>query len=167
MQEREQERHNLAELMITQNFVILDIEYIQSSKHHKCIRKIHMLAKNGFIKLTEEFYPCKKFNELEAKYQRAFLYCKKNIHGLSYYPPRQSPHCQCVEKVIKDFIALHNFKFILHKGGNVEKHLCDTMNIVAYNIEIFDIDKARSHDPEEEVNFYFRQLINKVPFVSL
>ena len=167
MQEREQERHNLAELMITQNFVILDIEYIQSSKHHKCIRKIHMLAKNGFIKLTEEFYPCKKFNELEAKYQRAFLYCKKNIHGLSYYPPRQSPHCQCVEKVLKDFIALHNFKFILYKDRNVEKDICDIMNIPAYNIEIFDIDKADSHNPEQEVNSYFRQLINKVPFFPL
>ena len=166
MQE-ERERRNLAELMITQNFVILDIEYIQSSKHHKCIRKIHMLAKNGFIKLTEEFYPCRKFNKLEAKYQRAFLYCQKNIHGLYYHPPRQSQDCQCVEKVLKDFIALHNLKLILYKGGNVEKDLCDAMNIPAYNIEIFDIGKADSHNPEEEVDFYFRQLIKKVSFFPL
>ena len=168
-QNQQQKQNQLAELMIAQNFVILDIEYIQISKHHKCIRKIHMLAKNGFMKLTKEFYPCWKFNKLEDKYQRAFLYCRKNIHGLSYSPPKmlQSPQCQRAKEVLKYFITMHKFDFILFKGGTVERDLCSAMNIPAYNVEIFDIDKAGSHSPEEEVDFYFRQLIKQVSFYPM
>ena len=47
-QQNEEKKRQLADLMIAQNFAILDIEYIQTRKNHKCIRKIHILAKNGF-----------------------------------------------------------------------------------------------------------------------
>ena len=56
-QQNEENKKQLADLMIAQNFAILDIEYIQTRKNHKCIRKIHILAKNGSTKLTKEFYP--------------------------------------------------------------------------------------------------------------
>ena len=120
-QQNGENKRRLADLMIAQNFAILDIEYIQTRKNHKCIRKIHILAKNGFTKLTKEFYPCWKFRDLESKYRRSFLYCRKNIHGLSYNPPKrlQSLDCQPAEEVLKSFITVHKFNFILYKGGNV------------------------------------------------
>ena len=62
--QNEENKRQLADLMIAQNFAILDIEYIQARKNHKCIRKIHILAKNGSTKLTKEFYPYWKFNVL-------------------------------------------------------------------------------------------------------
>ena len=94
-QQNEENKRQLADLMIAQNFAILDIEYIQTRKNHKCIRKIHILAKNGFTKLTKEFYPCWKFHDLESKYRRSFLYCRKNIHRLSYNPPKRLHSLDC------------------------------------------------------------------------
>ena len=167
-QQNEENKRQLADLMIAQNFAILDIEYIQTRKNHKCIRKIHILAKNGSTKLTKEFYPCWKFNDLESKYRRSFLYCRRNIHRLPYNPPKrlQPLDCQHTGELLKSFIALHKLNFILYKGGNVEKELCNTINIPAYNIEIFDIDKASNHNPEEEVSFYFREMTIRVPFLQ-
>ena len=52
------------------NFVILDIEYIQSSKIHKCTRKLYILAKDGYTDMELEFKPCKPLNELPKFYQR-------------------------------------------------------------------------------------------------
>ena len=44
------------------NVAILDIEYIQSSKIHKCTRKLYILAKNGYTDMELEFKPCKPLN---------------------------------------------------------------------------------------------------------
>ena len=64
----------LQELLASYNFAIMDIESIQSTKEHKCIRKISILAKDGFTDITREFTPCRHFHELEEKYRKAFLY---------------------------------------------------------------------------------------------
>ena len=39
----------------------------------------------------------------------------------------------------------------------MEKELCNSIDVPAYNIEIFDIDKASNHNPEEEVSFFFQR----------
>ena len=72
--------------------------------------------------------------------------------------------CQHAGELLKSFIASHKMNFILFKGGNVEKELCNTIDVPAYNIEILDIDKASNHYPEEEVNFYFREMTIRVSF---
>ena len=76
------------------NFAILDIEYIQASKIHKCTRKLYILAKDGYTDMELEFKPCKPLNELSKFYQRSFRFCENPIHKLPYYPPHKyAPRC--------------------------------------------------------------------------
>ena len=152
---------DLIKLMSIQNFAILDVEYIATSRYHNCIRKVHILSKDGLTKSTKEFYPCKKYNEIESKYQRTFLYCRRFIHKLSYNPRMPSLGCHCAKGVIKDFITSNNINFITFKGGTIEKNICESINVPAYNIEILDIEKAECHDPVQEVEFYYNQLRKK------
>ena len=65
---------DLIKLMSIQNFAILDVEYIATSRYHNCIRKVHILSKDGLTKSTKEFYPCKKYNEIEEHGDRKGFY---------------------------------------------------------------------------------------------
>ena len=79
------------------NWAIMDVEYIQTSKTHKCVRKLYILAKDGFTDLEIEFYPCIKYAELEEKYQRSFRFCKSRVHRLEYNPQHKyAPACSTV-----------------------------------------------------------------------
>ena len=40
------------------NWALLDIEYIQCTRTHRCIRKLYILAKDGYTDLQLEFFPC-------------------------------------------------------------------------------------------------------------
>ena len=73
------------------NFVLIDCEYIQTSASHQCVRTMYMLHKNGFTCKYIEFYACKRYRELEAKYKKTFRYCQKHIH-LNYEPVRSRSH---------------------------------------------------------------------------
>ena len=38
------------------NWTLLDIEYIQCTRTHRCIRKFYILAKNGYTDLQQDPY---------------------------------------------------------------------------------------------------------------
>ena len=147
------------EYVKTRNWVLLDIEYIQCTQTHKCVRKLYMLAKDGYMDLLLEFFPCQSLREQSKKYQRTFRYCQREIHKLPYYPLSPSPPCLNVLKELNNFIVDNDIELVFYKGGDIEKNLCKELDIQSYNIENFDIEKVYSHDPYVEVNYYYRQLI--------
>ena len=65
------------------NFAILDIEYIQASKSHQCIRKLYILAKDGYTEMELDFKPCKPLHELTKFYQRSFRFCENIFTNFS------------------------------------------------------------------------------------
>ena len=150
----------LVKVMKENNWMIIDIEYIQTSKEHRCVRKIYMLAKNGSTESEIEFYPCVRYKDLEAMYRRAFHYCQKNIHKLSYNPKTYSPLCTNVLKEINNFIVYNGIELVLYKGGIIERDLCIDLNIPSMNLELIpNLAKVKSHDPRMEVNWYYAQII--------
>ena len=149
-----------AEKLKEKNWMIMDIEYIQTSKTHQCVRKLYMLSKNGSNELELDFYPCVRYKDLTSKYKNAFHYCKKYVHGLSYNPRLYSPLCHNVLTEISDFIMQNKIKLVLYKGGTIENDLCTELCIPSMNIEIIpQLQKANSHDPKFEVNYYYAQIV--------
>ena len=74
------------DILLGKRWAILDIEYIQISAIHQCIRRLYILCDNGFTDMEADLYPCAQFKDLEKQYQRAFHYCQKYIHKLDYKP---------------------------------------------------------------------------------
>ena len=150
----------IKELTKEKNWAILDVEYIQISREHRCIRKLYLLAKNGFTESEMEFYPCIRYRYLDKRYQRSFHYCKKHIHKLSYNPEGYATPCDTALEKIGRFIDENDIDIILYKGGEIEKELCSDLGMPSYNIEcIKELEKVHSHDPRTEVNCYFTQLV--------
>ena len=77
-----------AKELMTQNWMIMDIEYIQTSKKHQRIRKIYMLSKNGSTEYELDFYPCVRYKNLSKKYQRAFTFLSE-IHPQTFIQSRK------------------------------------------------------------------------------
>ena len=149
-----------AKELMTQNWMIMDIEYIQTSKKHQCIRKLYMLSKNGSTECELDFYPCVRYKNLSKKYQRAFTFCQKYIHKLSYNPGKYSPFCSNILKEINDFIVHNGIELVLYKGGMIEYNLCEKLCIPSMNLEVIpQIKKSYSHNPNFEVNFYYAQIV--------
>ena len=149
------------ELLNEMNWALMDVEFIQISPTHRCIRKLYILAKMGKDELEVEFFPCAQYKELEWKYQRSFQYCKRHIHRLTYNPKQYSPICSTVLDKINEFIVYNDIELVLYKGGTIEKDLCSELDISSVNIErLEDLEKAQSHDPRFEVNFYYDQIVN-------
>ena len=109
-----------------------------------------------------DFKPCKPLYELPKFYQRSFRFCENHIHKLSYYPSHKyAPRCSKVLEKINTFIVYNNIDVILFKGGTIERRLCQELGIPSYNLEcLSDLGKVESHDPQTEVNGYYRQLVN-------
>ena len=147
------------EYVKTKNWALLDIEYIQCTRTHKCVRKLYMLAKDGYMDLLLEFFPCEPLHKLDKKYQRAFHYCQKEIHKLPYCPSPPSPPCWTAVKELNNFIVDNDIELIFYKGGEIEKNLCKELDIQSFDIENFSLDRAYSHDPYVEMNCYYTQLI--------
>ena len=143
------------------NWALLDIEYIQTSKTHQCIRKLYIFAKNGLTDLNLDFHPCKRFQDLEIRYKKAHWYCQANIHKLPYYPDKPSSPCLKAPTRLQNFIMNNKIDLILYKGGQIEKHMANEIDIASFNIEHFakDLEKVSSHDPYVEVNCYYTQLL--------
>ena len=57
--------------LVDKRWAILDVEFIATSSSHRCIRKLYILAENGFTDMEMEFYPCNRYRELESKYKQA------------------------------------------------------------------------------------------------
>ena len=153
----QQQQH---QMMKEKNWAIMDIEYIRTSNTHRCIRKLYILAKNGIDEMEVDFYPCKRYKDLERWHQRSFRFCRNHIHKLEYDPKRYSPSCKTVLAKINAFIVYNSIDLILYKGGTIEKELCSKLCIPCHNIERFsELEKAQSHDPRTEVNCYYDQLV--------
>ena len=146
------------------NWALLDIEYVQTSKSHQCIRKLYILAKDGFTDLKLEFHPCKRFRDLEMRYKKAHWYCQANIHQLPYYPNGPSSPCLTAAEKLQNFITNNNIDLILFKGGQVEENMAKEIGIASFNIEHFaeDLERVYSHDPYVEVSGYYTQLVESV-----
>ena len=148
------------EYVKTKNWALLDVEFIQCTRTHKCIRKLYMLAKDGYMDLLLEFFPCEPLHKLDKKYQRAFHYCQRKIHKLPYCPSPPSPPCWTAVKELNNFIVDNDIDMICYKGGDVEKNLCEELDIQSFDIENYNLEREYSHDPYVEMNFYYRQLID-------
>ena len=119
-----------------------------------------MLGKDGMTECELEFIPCAEFNSLNKKYQRAFIYCYKNIHKLDYRPKDTILQCKDAEDVIKEFASRLNAELIIYKGGSIEKRLCEKINIDSMNIEDVGAKKVDSDSPKVEVNLNYNYLLN-------
>ena len=154
------EQQRVVEMLRENFFAIMNVEYIRTSKTHRCIRKLYILAKNGFDDLELDFFPCKPYKVLEKRYQRSFRFCRNHIHKLQYNPERYSPACNTVLSKINTFIVYNDIDLILYKDGTIEKDLCAELYIPSYNIKCFsELEKSYSHDPRIEVNCYYTQLV--------
>ena len=146
-------------LLAEKRWAILDVEFIRTSTRHRCIRKLYILTQNGFD-MEMEFHPCRPYKDLLLKYQRSFQFCRRHIHKLPYTPWRVSPSCRYAVPKLNEFVVNNGIELILFKGGTIELELCNNLDIKNLNLESMNIEKAYSHDPREEVNFYYNQLIN-------
>ena len=151
----------LRDMMLQEkNFAVMDIEYIRTSETHRCIRKLYILGKDGYTDREMEFYPCKRYVQLEKQHQQTFHFCHNQIHKLEYNPVRYAPPCRTVLAKVNEFIVYNSIDFILYKGGTIEKDLCSELCIPSYNMECLPkIVKVQSHDPKTEVNLYYNQLV--------
>ena len=142
-------------------WALLDVECIDTSPRHRCIRKLYILSKNGVDDMEMEFHPCRPYRDILPKYQTSYHYCQRHIHKLSYAPSWRVTSFYCRDSVPKlnEFIVNNGIELILFKGGTIELELCKKLDIDCMNIECMGIGKANSHDPREEVNLYYNQLI--------
>ena len=148
------------EILSEKNWGLLDVEFIQISATHRCIRKLYILAENGFTDLEMELYPCVRYKHLEGRYQRSFRFCRNHIHHLTYNPIYHSLECKSALAALNEFIVQNNIELILYKGGTVERDICTELCIDSLNIECFEVlEKAFSHDPCVEVHTYYSQLM--------
>ena len=88
-------------------------------------------------------------------------YYQREIPKLSYCPKGPSSPCSTAAEKLNKFIVDNEIDLVFYKQGAVEKNLCDEIDIDSFDIELFeeDLEKVYSHDPYEEVNCYFIQLI--------
>ena len=146
-------------------WAILDVEFIRTSSTHRCIRKLCIKTRLNEV-MEAEFYPCRRYKEIEEKYKQSFRYCQKYIHKLSYNPYKYSPTCTKALLLLRKFIIDNDVEIIFYKGGTIERQMCHALDITSLNIEAFGVKKAQSHVPREEVDCYFNQL-NKMMYVNL
>ena len=135
------------------DFVLLDIEAIQSSQDHACVRKLYAKRKDEVQEILFECTPCVDYDKLQDKYQRAFRYCYHRKHKLCYYPQGKVIY-PCKEASQRLFDWLKNEPIlILYKGGTIEKRIANEMSCDTINIECVGVGKAQSHDSREKVAF--------------
>ena len=148
-------------------FAVIDCEGIQTSREHICIRSMYALTADEKDSISMEFTPCKRFTDIDRKYQKSFLYCQKFIHMLDFSPA--SPELTCLEASgkVKEFVERNQIKVLLYKGGIIEKRLCNEINVPNYNIEKLSVKKANSHQPSVEVKDYLRQLKTMYNFCEI
>ena len=136
---------------------VLDIEGIQTSKDHICIRALYILLEDEVTDKFLEFVPCLDIAEIDVKYKKAFNYCKHRIHKLNYYPKIMKGPCLSASSELKRFIR-HNITIIYFKGGQIEHRLCESIGVPSFNIERFGAPKVDSHDPRIEVKLHVEYL---------
>ena len=148
--------------ILQRNYVLLDMEMIQISRNHACVRKLYALSKDGKTDIEMEFEPCKKYVELEEKYKKSFLYCKKNIHKLSYYPVKKCLPCTKAKDILKNFMSSLDADIIFYKGGHFERDISIAIDVDCFDITKLGVKKVNSHDPRVEIHLHLNQLNNIV-----
>ena len=150
----------IMEMLREKSWALLDIEFIQSTRDHKCYRKLYILSYDGFTALELDFFPCRTFKDLDRRYKKSFRFCRAHIHKLSYYPEKCASPCSTAVDKVDKFIVDNGIDLILYKGGCIEKHMCKELCIPSLNIEqLGEFERPYSHDPRVEVNTYYTQLI--------
>ena len=94
-------RRSCAGMLTTRRWALLDVEFIRTSSGHCCGRKLYILSKNCYTNMEKEFYPCRRYTQLDSKYQRSFQYCKQNIHKLT-------PMCSQAITKLNEFIVYND-----------------------------------------------------------
>ena len=135
--------------ILKRNYVLLDMEMIQISRRHACVRKLYAISKNGKTDIEIEFESCKKFIDLEEKYKKSFLYCKKKIHKLSYYPLKRCLPCIEAKDILKNFVLSLDADIIFYKGGIFERNIGIEIDVDSFDIALLGVKKINSHDPKE------------------
>ena len=149
------------EVVREKNWALLDIEYIQSTRIHKCYRKLYILSNDGFTGLELDFFPCRTFKDLDREYRKSFHFCRAHIHKLPYYPEKYASPCSTAVDKVDKFIVDNGINLVLYKGGCIEKHMCEELCIPSLNIEqLGEFERPYSHDPRVEVDTYYGQLIH-------
>ena len=124
---------------------------------HNCTRKIAVLLRNG-NSLVQEFTPCIRFRQLSGIERKMFLWCQTNVHHLQYYPSRNSNSCANAPTVVEDFLLKNGIEVCLYKGGVLEKDFCDAIGFSAINIEYCGVKPASCHEPQLELEYYYKTL---------
>ena len=148
--------------ILQRKYILLDMEMVQTSKNHACVLKLYALSKDGERDLEMEFIPCIEFKQIEDKYKKAFLYCKKNIHHLSYLPGQKSLHCREAKDILKTFMLSLDADIIFYKGGHFERDISITIDVDCFDITKLGVKKVNLHDPREEIHLHLNQLNNIV-----
>ena len=117
------------EMLREKSWALLDIEFIQSTRDHKCYRKLYILSKDGFTDLELDFFPCRTFKDLDRRYKKSFRFCRAHIHKLSYYPEKCASPCSTAVDKVDKFIVDNGIDLVLYKGGCIEKHMCKELSI--------------------------------------
>ncbi len=108
---------------------LMDIEYVQASKTHQCIQKLVILLDDGETSFVKELKPCMLREFLELKYKKSFKYCRRKIHHLDYYPRWAALGCVDAINTVQDILEWNGVQRVLYKGGDVERKLCEWLNV--------------------------------------
>ena len=152
----------MADILKQENFILIDIEGIQISKDHICTRLLYMLSKDGWTSKTIEFIPCESLDKIDSKYQHAYKFCKRNIHGLEFDPLEPSLQCGDAAREVKRFSEFCNSSLVLYKGGIIEKRLCESIKMRYLDIETLGAPRVNSHDPRTEINAHYKWIQNNI-----
>ena len=138
-------------------FAIIDIEGIQVCKDHICIREMYILADDGITDYHQEFVACSSFQQIEEKYQKAFIFFLRFVHKLNYYPNGISEPCTSAAMRLTTFVKSNNIDVVFFKGGIIVKRLCDAAGIRCFDIGSI-VPKVHIHNPRIEVYSHFHYL---------
>ena len=110
----------------------------------ECIREIAIMnLETKTVVLHEHVVPCVSYRNLRPIYRQAFNYCKRNVHGLQFYP--QPPpmynylHCHDIVSKIKSMFPPN--AVFLYKGGTIEHDLLLETGHHAVNINDWKVPK--------------------------
>ena len=126
---------------------------------HQCLRQSAILDYEDCLRVWDA-RPCLDLKRhLMWGEERQFYWCKKNIHGLDYYPKKGFTLCSNMIEILKKYVKDRKIEIILYKGGTVEIDVAEKLGLPCLNIEAYGVSKARSHVPEEEICEYKEQLL--------
>ena len=77
---------------------VMDIEAIQTSPTHACIREISIMPmfQATFQASNIHAIPCQDYNILEEKFQKGLIHCFNHVHHLPYYPKTKPITKTCI-----------------------------------------------------------------------